>query len=73
MTSCLDLDQSTTTPATLATSSDDGALRGHLTFDEAQTAFAAANARRLLVTHRPVELETPPRFELAPNGLVHEL
>jgi ribonuclease BN (tRNA processing enzyme) len=59
--------------ATLAAGADEGQPRGHLTLEEAEAAFAAANARRLLVTHRPVELETPSRFELAADGLVVEL
>jgi ribonuclease BN (tRNA processing enzyme) len=59
--------------ATLAAGADEGETRGHLTLEEAEAAFAAAGARRLLVTHRPVELETPSRLELAADGLVLEL
>ncbi len=44
-------------------------LRGHLTVPEAEEAFAASGARRLLLTHRPNERATDPRFELASEGL----
>jgi ribonuclease BN (tRNA processing enzyme) len=59
--------------ATLAAGADEGDVRGHLTLEEAEGAFEASDARRLVVTHRPVELETPARFELAQDGLVLEL
>ena len=59
--------------ATLAAGVDEGEVRGHLTLEEAEGAFDASEARRLIVTHRPVELETPSRFELAQDGLVLEL
>jgi ribonuclease BN (tRNA processing enzyme) len=48
-------------------------LRGHLTLEEAHEAFVASGARRLLVTHRPAELETPTGFEYARDGLVMEV
>jgi ribonuclease BN (tRNA processing enzyme) len=43
--------------------------RGHLTLDEARTAFAASAARRLLVTHRPYERPTDDDLEAAYEGL----
>jgi ribonuclease BN (tRNA processing enzyme) len=58
--------------ATLASGESDGDLRGHLSLDEAQDAFAASGARRLIVTHRPVELAAE-GVELAYDGLVVEL
>mgnify|MGYP002336255252 CR=1 FL=1 len=42
--------------ATLREGGSDGLPRGHLSADEAVAAFARAGARRLLLTHRPVEL-----------------
>jgi ribonuclease BN (tRNA processing enzyme) len=59
--------------ATLAVGEDDGEPRGHLSLDEAEAAFLTTGARRLLITHRPEELETPERFELASDGLVLEI
>ncbi len=44
-------------------------LRGHLTAGEAAAAALAARAHRLLLVHRPVELETPDGLELAYDGL----
>ena len=59
--------------ATLATGESDGSdLRGHLALDEAQAAFASSRARRLVVTHRPVELDAR-GYELAWDGMVVEL
>jgi ribonuclease BN (tRNA processing enzyme) len=43
--------------------------RGHLTAGEAAAAALAARAHRLLLVHRPVELETPAGLELAYVGL----
>jgi ribonuclease BN (tRNA processing enzyme) len=59
--------------ATLSTGDRDGEPRGHLSLDEAQEAFEGSGARRLLITHRPSELETPAHFELASDGLVLEI
>jgi ribonuclease BN (tRNA processing enzyme) len=56
--------------ATLERGDLDGEPRGHLSVEEAIDAFADANARRLLITHRPAELETPAGIELAYDGLV---
>jgi ribonuclease BN (tRNA processing enzyme) len=47
--------------------------RGHLSLAEAQAAFAASGARRLLVTHRPRELPAGDDVELAYDGLELEL
>jgi ribonuclease BN (tRNA processing enzyme) len=43
--------------------------RGHLTAGEAAAAALAARAHRLLLVHRPAELETPDGLELAYDGL----
>ena len=59
--------------ATLLRGELDGEPRGHLSLDEAVEAFEASGAKRLLVTHRPRELPTPDRFELAYDGLELEV
>jgi ribonuclease BN (tRNA processing enzyme) len=59
--------------ATLLGGDRDGEPRGHLSLDEARAVFEASGAKRLLVTHRPVELETPAGLELARDGLVLDL
>ena len=59
--------------ATLLRGELDGEPRGHLSLDEAADAFEASGAKRLLVTHRPCELETPEEFELAHDGLELEV
>jgi ribonuclease BN (tRNA processing enzyme) len=56
--------------ATLRSGELDGEPRGHLSLDEALAAFEASGAKALLLTHRPVELETPRALELAHDGLV---
>jgi ribonuclease BN (tRNA processing enzyme) len=56
--------------ATLRSGDLDGEPRGHLSLDEAVAAFEASGAKALLLTHRPVELETPRELELAYDGLV---
>jgi ribonuclease BN (tRNA processing enzyme) len=43
--------------------------RGHLSLDEAEAAFRASGARRLLVTHRPEERPLDRQVELAFDGL----
>ena len=59
--------------ATLANGASNGdQLRGHLTLEEAQAAFSGSRARRLIVTHRPVELGAN-GCELAWEGMVVEL
>ena len=45
-------------------------LRGHLTADEAVSAFRASGARRLVVIHRPHELALDGGLERAYDGLV---
>lgn len=59
--------------ATLAHGEADGEPRGHLSADEAIAAYTASGARRLLLTHRPSELESPPDVELAHDGLELEV
>ncbi len=54
--------------ATLLRGDLDGEPRGHLSAEEAQEAFAASGARRLLLTHRPRELPAD-GFELAYDGM----
>jgi ribonuclease BN (tRNA processing enzyme) len=44
--------------------------RGHLTAREAAEAARTASARRLVLVHRPAELETPNELELACDGYV---
>ena len=51
----------------------EGEPRGHLSLDEAETAFRSSGARRLLVTHRPDERSTDHGLELARDGLVLDL
>jgi ribonuclease BN (tRNA processing enzyme) len=55
--------------ATLRSAEFDHEPRGHLSLEEAKAAFAAAGARRLLITHRPAELDTPDDVEAAYDGL----
>ena len=57
--------------ATLADGTEEyeGRPRGHLSPSEAEAAFEAANAKRLLLTHRPAERPLDPRFEQATDGL----
>ena len=56
--------------ATLLHGDLDGQPRGHLSLDEAETAFAESGAKELLLTHRPAELPTPAHRDLAYDGLV---
>ena len=44
--------------------------RGHLAASEASAAALRANAKRLLLVHRGVELPTPDGLEVAHDGLV---
>ena len=55
--------------ATLERAELDGEPRGHLSAEEAISAFEESHARRLLLTHRPYELEDPVGVELAFDGL----
>jgi ribonuclease BN (tRNA processing enzyme) len=59
--------------ATLERPEFDGALRGHLAVDEAVAAFEESGAKRLLITHRPRELELDGSLEQAYDGLVVEV
>jgi ribonuclease BN (tRNA processing enzyme) len=59
--------------ATLADGSLDQHPRGHLSAAEAVAAFEASGATRLLLTHRPLELELEPGLEQAYEGLEVEL
>jgi ribonuclease BN (tRNA processing enzyme) len=54
-------------------SHDEPEPRGHLSLDEAITAFRASGARRLLVTHRPNERPLEQDVELAYDGLELEV
>jgi ribonuclease BN (tRNA processing enzyme) len=55
--------------ATLGAPNPEGGTRGHLAAAEAEEAFLASGAKRLLLTHRPSERPLEPRFELAYDGL----
>jgi ribonuclease BN (tRNA processing enzyme) len=59
--------------ATLADGSLDNEPRGHLSAAEAVAAFEASGAARLLLTHRPAELELDAGLEQAYEGLELEL
>jgi ribonuclease BN (tRNA processing enzyme) len=56
--------------ATLLRGELDGEPRGHLSLDEALDAFERSGAKRLLLTHRPVELPVDGGHEYAHDGLV---
>jgi ribonuclease BN (tRNA processing enzyme) len=47
--------------------------RGHLSYDEAVEVFEAAQAKRLLVTHRPSERDLAEGVEIAYDGLELEI
>src|ERR687898_284574 len=55
--------------ATLENGGYDGPDRGHLSPAEVTEAVADVSALRVVLTHRPVEREAPPGFELAYDGL----
>jgi ribonuclease BN (tRNA processing enzyme) len=59
--------------ATLARGELDGRPRGHLAADEAVAAFEASGARRLLLTHRPLELPLDEGLEQAFDGMQLEV
>ncbi|HLK45103.1 MAG TPA: MBL fold metallo-hydrolase, partial [Acidimicrobiales bacterium] len=59
--------------ATLFSAAVERELRGHLTLDEARATFDASGAERLLLTHRPAELDTPAGLDLARDGLVRDV
>ena len=55
--------------ATLKDGESDGQPRGHLSADEAVSAFEASGAKRLVLTHRPQELGNVDGLEQAKDGL----
>jgi ribonuclease BN (tRNA processing enzyme) len=55
--------------ATLKDGESDGQPRGHLSADEAVSAFEASGAKRLVLTHRPDELGVVAGLEQAKDGL----
>jgi ribonuclease BN (tRNA processing enzyme) len=57
------------TEATLEEGGFEGPERGHLSADEASEAAADARVMRTLLTHRPIERDPPPGFDLAYDGL----
>jgi len=59
--------------ATLERGDLDGEPRGHLSAEEATAAFDASGAKRLLLTHRPHELELEGSLEQAYDGLELEI
>ena len=61
--------------ATLADGDEEreGTPRGHLSAREAESVSVAAGAKRLLLTHRPIERPLDARFEQASDGLVVEV
>ena len=54
--------------ATLLEPNPEGGARGHLAASEAQEAFVASGARRLLLTHRPFERPLEAGFEQVHDG-----
>ncbi len=59
--------------ATLEQPNPEGGTRGHLAANEAQEAFEASGAKRLLLTHRPSERPLEPEFEQVYDGFELEL
>ena len=59
--------------ATLMAPNPEGGTRGHLAATEALEAFEAAGARRLLITHRPLERPLDDGLEQAYDGLELEV
>jgi ribonuclease BN (tRNA processing enzyme) len=59
--------------ATLLQPNPEGGIRGHLAADEAVEAFEEAGAKRLLITHRPVERPLDTSLEQAYDGMTLEL
>jgi ribonuclease BN (tRNA processing enzyme) len=55
--------------ATLLAPNPEGGTRGHLSTTEADEAFRRSGAKRLLITHRPVERPLEDGFEQAYDGL----
>src|ERR1043166_271709 len=59
--------------ATLLRPNPEGGKRGHLSAEEANEAFEASGAKRLLVTHRPFERPLEDGYEQAYDGMQIEL
>ena len=59
--------------ATLDYPKPEGGTRGHLAPSEANDAFQASGAKRLLLTHRPKERPLEPEFEQVHDGFELEL
>ncbi|MDQ4081658.1 MAG: MBL fold metallo-hydrolase [Actinomycetota bacterium] len=59
--------------ATLDLPRPEGGTRGHLAASEANDAFQASGAKRLLLTHRPMERPLEPEFEQVYDGFELEL
>lgn len=59
--------------ATLGEDEHDREPRGHMRASEAAAAALAANAKRLILVHRPAELPSPDGIEVAHDGLEVEL
>jgi ribonuclease BN (tRNA processing enzyme) len=59
--------------ATLLEPNPEGGVRGHLAAGEAQAAFEASGAKRLLLTHRPKERPLEPGFEQVHDGYETEI
>jgi ribonuclease BN (tRNA processing enzyme) len=59
--------------ATLLAPNPEGGTRGHLASDEALDVFRTARAKRLLLTHRPVERPLDPELEQAYDGMEVEV
>jgi ribonuclease BN (tRNA processing enzyme) len=59
--------------ATLLRPNPEGGIRGHLAANEAEAAFTASGAKRLLLTHRPAERPLDDGYEQAYDGLELEL
>jgi ribonuclease BN (tRNA processing enzyme) len=59
--------------ATLLQPNPEGGTRGHLSAEEAQAAFEASGAKRLLLTHRPFERPLDGSFQQAHDGMQLEL
>ena len=59
--------------ATLLRPNPEGGKRGHLSAEEANRAFEASGARRLLLTHRPFERPLEDGYEQAYDGMQIEI
>ena len=59
--------------ATLVAPNPEGGTRGHLSAQEAEEAFRASGAKRLLLTHRPAERPLENGFEQVYDGFELEV